>query len=333
MTCREGHNSVVTSIAWFLTRDPTTKRDDEALVKKTFHDLKRKYAQEGAPSSRGGTRQRVSQRTPKADPAEVVEFLEDKKAIVRHDPRIKDRLRPSWQSKLDAAISAARAGDGPDAATFRAWRELEGEVRAAKEEQESLRVQTLPTPEEYREAVARARELRRQLDRLVAERGRRQFDGPTRAEVAALRDEIASNDTLISRGGGDAGDINVEVLREIHLEAISSLRTASDREREQAHARARQAQANYVEALATHPALRHLAVVAPTAHESDDPWSNLQATELAGRGDQWQALEFLAQRNDRALAQAGQISPLEVRHRMGVRRSRRERVAARESTR
>lgn len=313
MTCREGHNSVITSVAWFLTRDPLNKRSDEALVKKTFHDLKRRFTVAGSGE--------------KANPEEVVAFLEGRKSIVRYDPRIKDRLRPDWQQKLDKAIADTEAGRGPDIATFAAWQQLEDSVRATKEGEMEHEVYSPASDTQLAVVAGRAKRLRTQFETVMLERGYRPVPTDPGNRVARLKSQVEAAETEMANLGGDVEAQRIAVLNEARVGTLQSLRSCDEEaERDVLHRRARQAHIQYVRALASHPEMRHLTQAAERAHDDAKVWSSISDTAVASRSDQWHVVEYLAQKRDKDLQDAGVITSMEVQRRRNARKELRTRV-------
>lgn len=157
MSCREGSNSTIVSIVYFLTKSPAGKsREDDVLVRDAFHDLHGKLATEAKetlqnalanpdllPAERKALQEQKDHAGPRgvplADPKEVIAWLNDQKAVVRHDPRIPEKKRGGFLAKLDTAVKEVRSGEKvPTIAVFDAWRGLKTRVEEKRAEQDAL---------------------------------------------------------------------------------------------------------------------------------------------------------------------------------------------------
>ena len=153
MACREGINSVIVSIAYFLTKsEGKNSRADDSLVKRAFHALR--YEEQGnhetgmeilARSKKlpKATRQMyldLGNKYPPANKREIVKFLESQRTIVRTDPRVPERKRALLTAKLNDAITKIKAGEEiPTVVVLSAWRKLIPRVeRMRSDEQESF---------------------------------------------------------------------------------------------------------------------------------------------------------------------------------------------------
>lgn len=293
MSCREGHNSVMTSLVWFLTRDQDTKRADESLVKQAFHDLKRAYGQ-------------TAEACAPPTPQEVEQFLLACQSAVRHDPRIKDRLRPQWLAKIDAALADTRSGTCPDTATFRAWQHLEEEVRRRKESAAAEQIERMaaaatpgdaPTLQAWSELVDSIRRA-----------GWADFaEGVDRAATAAYA-TFAQAEAVARRAGTSAYAAALAHARRCREEALDRLRQVGPGPvGEEARRAAQEPNRRFAELLACHPDLG--AVRAGLAHCNQGPeaWAALRDCPVATRAEQWTALEFMATSNDTYLASRGML--------------------------
>lgn len=332
----------MTSLAWFLTRDPASKKDDEALVKKAFHDLRREYASEYAtsvgvnypvetenPILRHADLSAANAVPPPADPADVVDFLRHCQSIVRHDDRIKDRLRPQWQAKLDAAIADVENGNVPDLATFGAWVNLEEEARRRKEEKaaaQMARVVRVTDEQAAREALAVAwGRLKNQIE----EHG---WGGLTATESGAASahealDQLRYADEVARQCRGVA-------TLDAHLADARSKVADARREIQATHGdeAARQglrvANARMAELIALHPQSNDVRDALARANQSTDPWASLAGSEIATRAEKIAALECIAGAQDRHLVRIGALQAGRIRPRARRRAQLRAKVDA-----
>ncbi len=112
MSCRGTNgNSATTSIAKFVSGA------DDTLVSQIFHELRRE-----AISSLGDTAKE------KADKEEVRDFIEAGIRKAQSDIRIRDSRRESLVARFRAAENDLSHNNGPDNATFLAWKELESRL-------------------------------------------------------------------------------------------------------------------------------------------------------------------------------------------------------------
>lgn len=112
MSCRGTNgNSATTSIAKFISNS------DDTLVSQVFHELRRESLSELGSQGR--------EKAPKED---VLDFIEEGIRKAQTDTRIRDSRRESLIARFRAAENDTKNGNGPDLATFTAWKSLESRL-------------------------------------------------------------------------------------------------------------------------------------------------------------------------------------------------------------
>lgn len=202
MSCREGSNSVITSLVHYRVSKRGSREDDERVVKEIFHELRREGAAHFTaggghalgsdlhPDDRGADFDPTSP----ADVEEVVEFLRARASEVRNEESLKENKRQRWLEALDTAVVKARNGEGPDRATFYAWQRYQeraqAHLTALRHDNRMKLLEDSPvTHEEVVQAINYHNRLQAELEEL---RSSRAWHGLIGADSRGNPDEISA---------------------------------------------------------------------------------------------------------------------------------------------